>query len=77
MEYAAQNVRVNSVHPGTVTTPLTEDMLEFRRSYTDKIPMKRLATPEEISYAVVFLASDESSYMAGTETVIDGGQLAE
>ncbi|WP_147918483.1 SDR family NAD(P)-dependent oxidoreductase [Ruania zhangjianzhongii] len=82
MEYAAQNVRVNSVHPGTVTTPLTEDMLtqygeEFRRSYTDKIPMKRLATPEEISHAVVFLASDESGYMTGTEIVIDGGQLAE
>ncbi|GAB3804585.1 SDR family oxidoreductase [Micromonospora zhanjiangensis] len=64
MEYAAHNVRVNSVHPGAAF-------------YTGGIPMKWLASPEEVSYAVVFLASDESSYMTGTELVLDGGQLVE
>jgi 3alpha(or 20beta)-hydroxysteroid dehydrogenase len=82
IEYAAQNVRINSVHPGAVLTPLTEAALEeygaeFRASFEASIPMRRLAMPLEVSEAVAFLASDASSYTTGMEYVIDGGLLAE
>lgn len=82
IEYATQGIRVNSVHPGAVLTPLTEALLqqagaEFRASFEASVPANRLARSEEVSQAVVFLASDESSYTTGTELVIDGGLLAQ
>lgn len=72
-------VRVNSVHPGFITTPLSAnaqiapDALARRM---EAIPLGRAGTPEEIAEGILFLASDQSSYMTGAELVIDGGTLA-
>jgi NAD(P)-dependent dehydrogenase (short-subunit alcohol dehydrogenase family) len=76
--YAKDGIRVNSLHPGFIATPLTDaqdpEVNEFVVSQT---PMGRAGTPEEIAYAAVFLASDESSFMTGSELVVDGGYLAQ
>jgi NAD(P)-dependent dehydrogenase (short-subunit alcohol dehydrogenase family) len=76
--YAKDGIRVNSLHPGFIATPLTDaqdsDVNEYVVSQT---PMGRAGTPEEIAYAAVFLASDESSFMTGSELVVDGGYLAQ
>lgn len=86
--YCADNeygIRVNSVHPGYVATPLVSGALarldasdaeEFATRVVSSIPLKRMAEPEEIAQAIVFLASDASSYMTGSELVIDGGYTA-
>jgi NAD(P)-dependent dehydrogenase (short-subunit alcohol dehydrogenase family) len=76
--YAKDGIRVNSLHPGFIRTPLTDaqdpDVNDYVVSQT---PMGRAGTPEEIAYAAVFLASDESSFMTGSELVVDGGYLAQ
>ncbi|MBM9467442.1 SDR family NAD(P)-dependent oxidoreductase [Nakamurella leprariae] len=76
--YARNNIRVNSVHPGFIDTPLTEaqdpDVNDFVVSRT---PMGRAGRPAEIAAGVVFLASDEASFVTGSELVIDGGYLAQ
>ncbi|NLP58343.1 glucose 1-dehydrogenase [Lutibacter sp. B1] len=74
VEYAAKNIRVNSVHPGFIKTPMMAEATdEEGGEATSFIPLKRLADPKEVSNLVVFMASDESSYMTGTEQIIDGG----
>lgn len=77
VEYARQNIRINAVHPGLVDTPriatITDD---WRRSLLDATPMARMASPAEIANGVVFLASDEASYITGASLVIDGGYTA-
>lgn len=74
------NVRVNSIHPGHILTPLTagahDDPAVHARLMADT-PMGRLGTPEEIADAILFLASDASRYMTGAELVIDGGSTAQ
>jgi len=79
VQYAAENIRVNSVHPG----PTETDMLDVffreegaRKARAADTPIPRLGKPEDIAYGVLFLASDESSYMTGAELVIDGGNVA-
>ena len=75
-EWAARGVRVNSIAPGYVGTPMTKlglDTPEWKRVWLDSIPMGRLAEPAEIAPLAVFLASDASSYMTGSTVVIDGG----
>ncbi len=76
--YATKGVRVNSLHPGFIATPLTDaqdpGVNEFVVSMT---PMGRAGTGDEIAYGAVFLASDESSFVTGSELVIDGGYLAQ
>jgi NAD(P)-dependent dehydrogenase (short-subunit alcohol dehydrogenase family) len=78
-EVAASGVRVNAVAPGTVETELTRG-LATREQLADlareRVPLGRLGTPAEIAAAVVFLASDEASYVTGTTLVVDGGWLA-
>ncbi|WP_456779962.1 glucose 1-dehydrogenase [Bradyrhizobium sp. USDA 3315] len=69
LEAAASGVRVNSIHPGLVASPMTE---RFDPSLFP-IPLGRPAEPQEVSQAVLFLLSDESSYLTGSEIVIDGG----
>ena len=79
VQYAGDNIRVNSVHPGVMppmrTSKLTADPAARARMLAP-VPMRREGRPEEVAYAVLFLASDEASYVTGTELVVDGGYLA-
>lgn len=80
VELAKDNIRVNSVHPGYVETPMTTQMKgsdDFKKGSLSSTPMGRGAKLEEIAYGVLFLASDESSYITGSELVIDGGLTAQ
>ncbi|WP_028479722.1 glucose 1-dehydrogenase [Nocardia sp. CNY236] len=69
IELAPLGIRVNSVHPGLIRTPMTADIPEDLLT----IPLGRAADPAEVSALVTFLASDESSYSTGAEFVVDGG----
>ncbi len=81
IQYAAENIRANSIHPGAVDTDMrrgglvnqTEAEIQERLS---QIPLGRVGSTEDISYGALFLASDESSFMTGSELVIDGGYTA-
>ncbi len=73
------NIRVNSVHPGVIKTAMTKDLLEdedSRREVTDWHPIGHVGDPEDIAYGVLYLASDESKFVTGSELVIDGGWTA-
>ncbi|HBD12472.1 MAG TPA: cyclopentanol dehydrogenase [Porticoccaceae bacterium] len=79
VEYAAFNIRVNSVHPGVIATAMTADVIaddEATQALLGSAIIRRPAQPKEVSWGVLFLASDESSYMTGSELVIDGGYTA-
>lgn len=77
IEYGRQNIRVNSVHPGFIRTPMmTEGTDESGGDAASMIPMGRIAEPEEVTKLVVFLASDEASYVTAAEYVIDAGMSA-
>ena len=74
VEWAPHNVRVNCISPGYTRTELAESFSEaLIKQWVEKIPMKRMAKPEELAGVVLFLASDASSYCTGTDIVIDGG----
>jgi 3alpha(or 20beta)-hydroxysteroid dehydrogenase len=76
--YASVGIRVNSVHPGFVHTPATDGQdPAVTRKVLEATPLGRGARPDEIAYACVYLASDESSFVTGSELVIDGGYLAQ
>ena len=80
LQYAREAIRVNSVHPGFALTAITRELFstpEGLESRLGTVPMGRLATVEEIAYGVLFLASDESSFVTGAELVIDGGMTAQ
>jgi NAD(P)-dependent dehydrogenase (short-subunit alcohol dehydrogenase family) len=78
MTYVADGIRVNSVHPGFIHTPLTDSQApDLNSAVIDATPMKRGGKPIEVAYGCLYLASDESSYVTGTELVIDGGYLAQ
>ena len=78
VQYAPENIRVNSVHPGITTTPMVERGVaaEARQAIVALTPLRREARPEEVAYAVLFLASDEASYITGGELAVDGGYSA-
>jgi 3alpha(or 20beta)-hydroxysteroid dehydrogenase len=79
-QYAAANIRCNSLHPGPTDGGMLYRFLkdpEALKNRLKRVPLGRLARPEEIVAGVLFLASDESSYMTGSELVIDGGALAQ
>jgi 3alpha(or 20beta)-hydroxysteroid dehydrogenase len=77
IEYGRQGIRVNSVHPGFIRTPMmVEGTDESGGDAASLIPMGRIAEPEEVTRLVVFLASDESSYVTAAEYVIDAGLSA-
>ncbi|WP_370936134.1 SDR family NAD(P)-dependent oxidoreductase [Amycolatopsis sp. cg13] len=79
VEYATRGVRVNSVHPGVIATPMIQDLLDEqgdRQPDIVRTPMRRAGSPAEVAHAMLFLASDESSFVTGTELVVDGGLTA-
>jgi 3alpha(or 20beta)-hydroxysteroid dehydrogenase len=80
LEWGRDNIRVNSVHPGVISSPMVDEappeVHERMQRFLDHQPIARMGTPEEVAYLVLFLASDESSYCTGAEFVIDGGHLA-
>jgi 3alpha(or 20beta)-hydroxysteroid dehydrogenase len=73
LELASQKIRVNSIHPGFIRTPMTKHLPDDMVT----IPLGRPAESREISTFVVFLASDESSYATGTEFIVDGGLVTD
>ncbi|MBT2282577.1 SDR family oxidoreductase [Paenibacillus polymyxa] len=75
LEYAEQNIRVNSLCPGFIDTPIIPE--ESKQALSAATPMKRLGQAEEMAKAVLFLASDDSSYMTGNSLIIDGGYTAQ
>jgi NAD(P)-dependent dehydrogenase (short-subunit alcohol dehydrogenase family) len=79
VQYAKDGIRVNSVHPGfmpPMRTSKTSADPTWRAKMLGAVPMKREGRVEEVAHAVLFLASDEASYITGTELVVDGGYLA-
>lgn len=83
IDHAGDGIRVNCVAPGPVLTPLLEAIIENssnpeqeRQNIVGKTLLKRLARPEEMANVIVFMASDESSYMTGSVVVVDGGWTA-
>ena len=81
IQYAGESIRCNSVHPGVIETPMTTPVMlntqEGRDLNASRHPLGRVGQPEDIAYGVLFLASDESSFMTGSELVIDGGLTAQ
>ena len=80
LQYANDNIRCNSVHPGPIDTDMLSEITnnsDLLKKYQEKIPLGRLGRPEEVAHAVLFLASDEASFITGTELIIDGGMLAQ
>jgi NAD(P)-dependent dehydrogenase (short-subunit alcohol dehydrogenase family) len=79
VQYGRDGIRVNSVHPGFLppmrTSKASADPA-WRKPLLDAVPLRREGRVEEVAYAVLFLASDEASYITGTELVVDGGFLA-
>lgn len=73
VEFAPHNIRVNSVSPGYIRTELVEPLTEYHRQWEPKIPLGRIGRPEELTGLYLYLASEASSYMTGSDIVIDGG----
>ncbi|MEG3581672.1 MAG: glucose 1-dehydrogenase [Chloroflexota bacterium] len=79
IQYASKNIRVNSVHPGFLETKMTEKFHNqpgVREERNKLTPLGRIGVPEDVAYGILYLASDESSWVTGSELVIDGGFLA-
>ncbi len=77
VQYAPEGIRVNSVHPGVILTPMVDVVPRSElQPLINMAPMKRGAQPEEVGWCVVFLASNESSFVTGAELVVDGGYTA-
>ena len=79
IQYAGERIRVNSVHPGFVDSPMTAQfhaVSQVREARLSRTPIGRLGVPEDIAPGILYLASDESSFVTGSELVIDGGMTA-
>jgi len=79
--YGPDHIRVNSVHPGTILTPLVQKLADNTPGYKErqvaKHPIGYLGNPEDVAYAVLFLASDEARFVTGAQLVVDGGYTAQ
>ena len=80
LELGPRGIRVNSIHPGVIHTPMVDAAPPETRArlqvVLDRQPIPRMGTPEEVAYLALYLASDESSYCTGAQFVVDGGHLA-
>lgn len=80
LELGPLGIRVNSVHPGVIDSPMVRDAPEEIRARLDRLmlmqPIARMGTPEEVAALVLFLASDDASYVTGAQFVVDAGHLA-
>ena len=79
VQYGPEGIRCNSVHPGIIETNMTERLIgtsEARQAQLDRTPLNIIATSRDVSFGVLYLASDESRYVTGSELVIDGGITA-
>lgn len=82
--YAKDNIRVNSVHPAFIWTPLVEDVAKdypegieaFRKHIENLLPVGHFGEPDDVAFGILYLASDESKFVTGSELVIDGGYIA-
>ena len=80
VQYAQHNIRANSIHPGYAWTPMTETSFSQTENYerrVARVPMGKMANADDIAWGIVYLASDESAYVTGSELVIDGGLTAQ
>ena len=80
IQYASEGIRVNSVHPGPIATPMTEarrSNVAVRQLMVSRIPLGRYGESEDVALGVLYLASDEASFVTGSELVIDGGWTAQ
>lgn len=80
IQYAAESIRCNSVHPGPIATEFIRDLMEdrdFWQKRLERLPLGRVGTTDDVAYGVLYLASDESSWVTGSELVIDGGTTAQ
>lgn len=80
IQYASEGIRANSVHPGPIETPMTGVSFsdpERHRLILSRIPLGRYGQPDDVAKGVLYLASDESSFVTGSELVIDGGWTAQ
>jgi NAD(P)-dependent dehydrogenase (short-subunit alcohol dehydrogenase family) len=80
IQYAKEGIRANSVHPGPIVTPMTEAVRADPERYKvmlSRIPLGCYGEPEDVAYGVLYLASDESRWVTGSELVIDGGWTAQ
>jgi len=81
--YAKDNIRVNSIHPGFIWTPIMEELGRrspmgveaFRKQLDELHPIGHVGEPDDIAYGILYLASDESKFVTGSELVIDGGYI--
>jgi len=81
--YAKDNIRVNSIHPGFIWTPIMEELgrrsptgvKAFRKQLDELHPIGHVGEPDDIAYGILYLASDESRFVTGSELVIDGGYV--
>lgn len=79
IDYAENNIRVNSIHPGLIITPMTYEQIYKSKGGSHaqfNTPLPFIGNPEDVSYGVVYLASDEARYITGSELIIDGGIMA-
>jgi len=76
LELANYNITVNAVEPGNIMTPSMKNVLgpEYIKNQESTIPSGKLGSPEDIAYAIMYLASDEASYVTGQSIIVDGGQ---
>jgi NAD(P)-dependent dehydrogenase (short-subunit alcohol dehydrogenase family) len=76
-KYGPHGIRVNSVHPGYMPPMLNATNAAGRAAKIEQTPLRRLGEPIDVAYGVLFLASDEASFVTGTELVVDGGYIAQ